>query len=95
MKAGPDKKTFSDPDYNAADFAAEVSGGSLRWLATVLAIASLGLLIYYIFDKQEPEMDFPFQLKGAAVYWMVGGAFIIWLLLAIVNWTKWLKIRKR
>jgi hypothetical protein len=88
---GPDKKDISDPSYNFSDFVGQLFGGPLRWLATMLALASLALWVFLFIDKKEPEIDFPFHLKGLAVLWVVGLAFFIWLTLAIINWRKWTK----
>lgn len=94
MNEGSENKNPFDPSFNAADFKTQVLGGSLRWLATVLTVASLGLLAYFLISKEQPQLDFPIHLSGVIVYWFVGSFVLIWLLLAIKNWISWFKKKR-
>ena len=86
-------KQISDPSYSAADFRVQLFGGRLRWFATVLAVASLGLFIYLLTEGEKAELDFPFHITGRAALWTVGGAFVVWVAIAIPNWRAWLRRR--
>lgn len=86
-------KDLTDPTFGFADFHKQAFGGSLRWLATVLALAAGGLLVAFLLGKETPEVYFPFHLKSRAVLWVTGGGGLIWALLAIVNWISWSKRR--
>ena len=90
---GEKPKDLSDPTFGFADFHKQAFGGSLRWLATILAVAATGLLILFLLGKETPEVHFPFHLKGGAVLWTMGGAGLVWAVIAIVNWISWLKCR--
>jgi len=87
-------KDISNPSYNAGDFRVQLAGGRLRWFATVLAVASIGLFIYLLTEGEKAELDFPFHLRGRAAVWAVGIAFVVWAAIAFVNWKSWLR-RKR
>ena len=88
-------KHISDPSYSAADFRAQLSGGRLRWLATVLAVASVGLFLYLLPQGEQARLDFQaLHLKGQAALWTVGVALAIWATIALVNWRAWLKTRR-
>jgi|GEM_PF-5823689 len=91
---GSEKKHLSDPTYDAADFVVQLTGGSLRWLASILAVLSLGLFVFLIFNGKEPEIYYPVHLKGKVVLWMVVLSFAVWLLLSIWNWRSWLKSKR-
>ncbi|MEY4385395.1 MAG: hypothetical protein RLY20_678 [Verrucomicrobiota bacterium] len=84
-------KDLTDPTFGFSDFRQQLCGGALRWLATVLAIAATGLLIAFLMSKETPEVHFPFHLKGQSVLWVTGGAGLVWLVIAIVNWISWSK----
>ena len=87
-------KDLSDPTFRLSDFRQQAVGGGLRWLASVLAVASLGLLIWQFIDNEPPEMHYPFHLKGNSVLWAIGGASAVWTALAVVNWISWFKKSK-
>ena len=91
VRKGFEKKDLSDRTYDLADFQAQLSGGSMRWLASLLAIGSFGLLLFFATSSKEPEIDFPFHFKGKSVLWISGIAFVVWLAISIVTWKKWLK----
>ena len=85
----PEHKDIYDPGYGAADFRAQLAGGRLRWLGSVLAVASAGLFVYLLTEGEKAELDFPFHLKGRAALWAVGFAFVVWAVVAITNWKAW------
>ena len=95
--SNPDSKhkDISDPTYSAADFRVQAFGGRLRWLATVLAFGSLGLFAYLLTEGKNAQLDFPFRIKGQAACWTVGIAFVIWFIIAAVNWIGWFKKRQK
>ena len=87
-------KDISDPTYNAADFWIQLTGGRLRWFATVLAVASIGLFIYLLTQGEKAELDFPVHVTGQATLWMIGIAFAILAAIAIVNWRTWFRNKR-
>jgi hypothetical protein len=87
----PAKKDLPDPTFSLADYRAQCTNGSLRWVATVLAGAGLGFFAWSCFDQGEQEVFFPIHLKGRALYWVMGIATAFWLLMAVVNWKNWKK----
>jgi hypothetical protein len=91
---GSERKDLSDPTYGAGDFWVQMVGGRLRWLASVLALAAIGLFAWLLTEGKEARIDFPIQLKGRPALWIVGVKSIVWLVIAAVNWLSWLK-RKR
>jgi hypothetical protein len=91
MSSDPKEKPLSDPTYDIADFSAQLLGGGLRWFGTFLFLASLAFLGYLMTASDVPEIDFPIHLKGRIVLWLVGIIAAIWLVLAIVNWKRWLR----
>jgi hypothetical protein len=92
---GSEQKDVSDPSFSAADFRVQLAGGSLRWLATILTLASMGLFGHLLSEGKDAEMDFPFHVKGRAAFAVVGTAFLIWSAIAVVNWAFWLRKKKR
>ena len=88
---GSEHKDLSDPTFGLADYRAQLIGGRMRWLATVLAIVSIGLLIDIFSEGDKAEFYFPIHVKGRAALWRIGIAFVIWSAIAIVNWKNWLK----
>jgi len=91
---GSEHKDVSDPSYNAADFRVQLTCGKLRWLASILTVASLGMFGYLLTKGKDAELVFPFQIKGEAAIWAVGIAFVIWFALATVNWVSWFKKKR-
>jgi hypothetical protein len=87
-------KNISDPSYSAADFRAQLTGGRLRWLATVFAIASIGLFVDFLIEGDKAEVYFPIRIKGRAALWTIGIAFVVWATIAFVNWKSWFRRRK-
>jgi hypothetical protein len=90
----PEHKDISDPTFNAADFRLQVTGGRLRWFASVLALASAGLFVYLLAQGDKAGIDFPVIITGQAALWIVGIAFIIWVAIAVVNWKNWFRKKK-
>ena len=84
-------KDISDPTYSAADFRVQLAGGRLRWFATLLAIASLGLFVYLLTEGEKAELYFPVHIRGRAALRTVGIAFAVWAAVAITNWRAWLR----
>jgi hypothetical protein len=84
---------FSD-SYDAKQFRKDLTSGQLRWLATLLSVANAGLLATDLFFSDEPEMHFPFHLKGAVVVWLLSATLLIWSSLALVNWRNWAAKRR-
>lgn len=76
--------------YNAQDFKRDLSSGQLRWLATLLALANIGLLAFTAFDSEEPVMYFPVHTRGAVVWWVFSFTLLVWTVLAVVNWRTWI-----
>ena len=87
----PSHKDISDSSYSASDFRLQLGGGGLRWFATVLAVASIGLFVYLLTEGDKAELHFPFRIKGRGALWAVGIAFAIWAAIAISNWKNWFK----
>jgi hypothetical protein len=90
---GSEHKDLSDPSCSLADFQVQLTCGRLRWLCSVLAVAGLGLLGYQLTQKDPLEVYFPIHLKGRAAIWLLCLGSIARLLLAILNWKSWLKIK--
>lgn len=93
MKAS-ECKDVSDPTFNAADFMLQLTGGRLRWFASVLAVASAGLFIDMLIQGDKAELDFPVTIKGPATLCPLGIAFVILAAIAVVNWKNWFKRKK-
>ena len=81
-------KDISDPTYSAADFWLQLTGGRLRWFASVLATASVGVFIYMLTDGWQAEL-FPFHIYGLPAYLIVGISFVVWTSVAVLNWKRW------
>lgn len=88
-------KDVSDPTFNAADFWLQATGGRLRWIASVCAVLSAGLFIYTFTQGDKAEVDFPIVLKGQAALWTVGGALVVWVAIAVVNWRNWFRRKSK
>jgi hypothetical protein len=80
-----------EPEHRDADFRVQTFGGRMRWLASILALAGLGLFAYLLTEGRNARLDFPFQIKGQAALWTVGIAFAIWFAIAVLNWMAWSK----
>jgi hypothetical protein len=87
----PEHRDLSDPTFSFADFRVQTFGGRMRWLASVLGLASLGLFAYLLTEGRNARLDFPFQIRGQAALWTVGIAFAIWFAIAVLNWMAWSK----
>jgi len=83
-------KDISNPSYSLADFWIQLIGGRLRWFATVLAVASIGLFIDVLLEGNKAEFYFPIHVRGRAALWTIGIAFVVWTAIAFVNWKNWL-----
>jgi hypothetical protein len=87
-------KDISDPTYSAADFWVQLSGGRLRWLATLATVAGAGLFIDLLTEGEKAELFFPVHITGQTTLWVVGVASAICAMIAIVNWRSWLKKKR-
>jgi len=88
---GSEHKALSDPTFGAADYWIQLTGGRMRWLATVFAVASIGLFLDVLVEGDKAEFYFPIHVRGRAALWTTGFASVIWIVLAIVNWRNWLR----
>lgn len=95
MDQGSEHKDVSDPTYNAADFWAQLSGGRLRWFATILTLAGGGLSVYEWTQGDQARMDYPIQLQGPAATWTIAVASAIIAAIAIINWRGWFKKKRK
>jgi hypothetical protein len=84
-------KNFSDQTFSVADFQTQLAGGRLRWLATALAVASIGLFIDVFSKGDKAEFYFPLHIRGRSALWTIGIAFVVWTAIAFVNWKNWLR----
>ena|SRR5437016_1492170 len=76
-----------------AEFWEELTGGQFRWLALILSAANVGLLIWMWMEREEQEMYFPFRARGKAVWIISFTTLLIWIILAILNWSYHVKKR--
>ena len=84
---GSEHEDISDPSHGVADFRVQLSGGRLRWLASVLAVVSIGFFAYLLTEGEKAEIDLRgFHITGHAALWTIGIAFVIWAVIAIMNW---------
>lgn len=81
-----DSPEFLGPGYDLTAFRRDLTGGRLRWLSTVLAIASAGLFGSMVAGIAPLEMPIPIPIQGPAVLWVAGGALLFWMWVAVVNW---------
>jgi hypothetical protein len=84
-----------DDSYDIRQFKRDLTSGQLRWLATILSVANVGLLVFDGFDPEGSQMYFPFRMKGVAVLAIMSLTLVIWLVLAFVNWRAWAVKRRR
>lgn len=90
----PEHKDISDPTFSFADFRLQLTGGRLRWFASVLALLSAGFFVYLLTQGDKAELYFPFVITGQAAFWTIGIAFLIWTAIAVVNWRNWSRRKK-
>ena len=90
---GSEHKDISDPSCHPGDLRVQLTGGGLRWLASILATAAAGLLAYFWITDQKPKFDFPVSVEGTTAWWVLGLAFVAWFALAVVNWMAWWRKR--
>lgn len=79
-------------DLSPAEFRRQLTGGGLRWVATVLAVLSPVALALVLADE-EWRAYVPIPISGPAAVWIVAGATVVWGVLAVVNWRNWLRRR--
>ena len=75
--------------YGWQDFVKELTSGKGRWLYSVLAMASLVLLLLLAGGVVEREAYFPIHIKGFALLSVVLVSAILWTALALANWSTW------
>ena len=80
-------------DWTPADFARELFGGKLRWIAAVLAAVSIVALVYQLSDPAAFNDPFLPFLPQAAAGWEIPVAAVIWVALAAINWSAHLRDR--
>lgn len=84
-----------DSSYDAAEFKDDLTSGQLRWFFSILALIGLGLLIYCLVNPNAIVIYFPISVKGRVAVWLIAFVFILWLTLAIKNWTSRFRQRSR
>lgn len=90
----PEHKDISDPTFSFADFSLQLTGGRLRWFASVLSVVSAGFFVYLLTQGDKAVLYFPFVIAGQAAFWTIGMAFLILTAIAVVNWRNWLRRKK-
>jgi hypothetical protein len=90
MKPEFNRKPISDPTFNHHDFIQQLSQGRLRWLATILAAANIGLLIDSLVDKQIFGNRFSDPNKGTRQFLGVRQR-VDCPGFARINWPNWFK----
>lgn len=88
------KPQFGDPEYDIAAFANELTGNGMRWLSTILAAASLGLLVFLAALDGEPAIYYPIHVEGTTAVLIIAACFVLWGLVAAAGWIRWLKKRR-
>ncbi len=88
-------RTSSILHIDAAEFKDNLTSGQLRWFFSILALIGLGLLIYCLVNPNATVIYFPISVKGRVAVWLIAFVFILWLTLAIKNWTSWFRQRSR
>lgn len=78
---------FLGPGYDLTAFRRDSTGGGLRWLATILAVAGGGMLPCMVTGIAPPVVHYPIHIEGPAALWSVGGASLFWSWIAILNWS--------
>jgi hypothetical protein len=83
-----------DTDYSQfprsfSELNKQLASGRGRWFFTLLAGVSIGLFVYSNLSDEEPVIYFPVMIRGAAVWWILLSALILWAGLAILNWISW------
>lgn len=81
---------IGNPSDSVTDSRAPPADGELRWVATVFALATLGLLGYAIAGPDTAGLVFPFRTKGQFALGM-GVVFVVWTALAVANWGAWFR----
>jgi hypothetical protein len=84
---------LGDPDYDLAAFGRDLTGGSLRWIATALAALGTGFVVYQVCCSTDVEVAYPIHRRGRACSWTSVGALVLWGSLGIVNWVGWLRAK--
>lgn len=87
---GPIPPELLEPKYNLTSFRRDLTGGGLRWLSTVLAVAGTGLFIAHfgsmVAGFAPTEVHYPIHLVGRTALYVTGGASLFWTGIAILNW---------
>lgn len=86
----PRKPQLGDPDYDLRSFGNELTGGGLRWVATILVLATLGFIIYLATNYGwAASVQGPLPIQGGGLYTVLCIVLLIWVGLGIVNWRNW------
>jgi hypothetical protein len=67
-------------------FGRELFGGTLRWLATVLAVVAALFLVCMLAGYLPAEAHWPVRARGTTATMLVLVALIFWSVIAVVNW---------
>ena|SRR6266700_3134361 len=83
-------------DYDFAQYKIDLLSGKMKMLRLlcILTVLNAGYLVSALFDTDQPEMYYPFHLKGSSVYVLFSLTFILFLFLTTVNWINWTRNRK-
>ena len=82
----PRRPQLGDADYDATAFLHELFGGSLRWIATTLAVVAALFLACIVAGYLPAEASWPVRVRGTTATLLVVVALVFWSVLAVVNW---------
>ena len=85
------KPQLGDPDYDAKAFVGELSGGSLRWVATILGALNAVLVVCVFSGLMSPPVMFGMSPTTGRIVLVV--ALLVWIVLALINWLAWKRQR--
>lgn len=82
----PRRPQLGDADYDATAFLHELFGGSLRWIATILAVVAALFLACMLAGYLPAEAYWPVRVSGTTAALLVVVALVFWSVIAVVNW---------
>jgi hypothetical protein len=85
----------SDAAAHLAAFGRELFDGGLRWLATVLTVATALVLIGMYTGVLPAETYWPVRARGTTAALLAGFALAFWTVIAVLNWRAHAKRRLR
>lgn len=91
----PRRPQLGDADYDATAFLHELSGGSLRWIATILAVVAALFLASILAGNLPAESYWPVRARGTTATVLVVVALVFWCVIAVVNWRSHARRRHR